>query len=43
MSVALQAVLTPAASRDGSSDTRRWRAQARTEGLRGEIMGSRGA
>jgi len=43
MSVALQAVLTPAASRDVSSDTRRWKAQARTEGLRGEIMGSRGA
>jgi acetyl-CoA carboxylase biotin carboxylase subunit len=43
MSVALQTVLTPAAARDVGLGTRRWKAQARTEGLRGEIMGSHGA
>jgi acetyl-CoA carboxylase biotin carboxylase subunit len=39
--VALQAALTPAAARDVEPGTRRWKAQARAEGLRG-ALGRRG-
>ena len=41
--VALHAVLTPAAARDVDAGTRRWKAQARTEGLRSGAMGRREA
>jgi acetyl-CoA carboxylase biotin carboxylase subunit len=41
--VALQAVLTPAAALDVDPGTRRWKAQARTEGLRSGAMGGREA
>jgi acetyl-CoA carboxylase biotin carboxylase subunit len=41
MSVALQAVLSPGASRDVAMGTLRWKAQARTEGLRSGATGRR--
>ncbi len=43
ISVGLQASLTAAARENVSVGTHRWKAQARTEGLRGDIVGPRGA